>query len=64
MDKYFVMVLTRDIETAMKVIAEGLDKDDMVLVQEAFKNAEKEFATLRRLLRGTSPDVRQQALKP
>jgi hypothetical protein len=32
-DKSVVMVLARDIETAMKVLAEGLEQDDMVFTR-------------------------------
>jgi len=64
MDKYFAIVLVRDIETAMKVLAEGLEKDDLVLAQQAFNNAEKEFATLRQIIHETPPALWREAIKP
>jgi hypothetical protein len=63
MDKSFVMVLVSDIETAMKVLGEGLEKDDVVLAREAFGIAEKEFATLRRIILETPPALSREALK-
>ena len=54
MDKQLALVLARDVETSMKILAIALAEENANLALEALANAENELAAIRRLFKLSS----------
>ena len=50
MKKQLALVLARDVETSMKILAIAIEEENAYLIQEALINAENELAGIRKLL--------------
>ena len=50
MKKQLALVLARDVETSMKILAIAIEEENAYLIVEALTNAENELAGIRKLL--------------
>jgi hypothetical protein len=50
MKKQLVLILARDVETSMKILAVAIEEENTILAQEALANATNELAGIRKLL--------------
>lgn len=50
MKNQLALILARDVETSMKILALAIEQENAYLIKEALMNAENELAGIRRLL--------------
>jgi len=56
MKKQLALILARDVETSMKILAIAIEEENAYLIQEALINAENELAGIRRLFENKTVD--------